>query len=510
MPTKDEDLAIVSLLTAHPADILPYFNLTYFHDLFPTRGKVIEWIEDFLEKNGSFPKINIVKKHFPVVDTLLKAEPFPYCYDVLKQQYVDTVASKAGTEMTDSLDKKDLATFIKHTQNLADLISTATLPVSAATADVSEFIQELGASLDKDATKALKVMPTGLGPLDDADGGGLRPGHLYVIASLVNLGKTYVSLRIADGLTKSGFTVDYYSLEMTAEDIKKRALAVQYNLNVDEFINNEQPKASVDAGESKLDWYKKLLQDVQTKIDADKRKGKLYVRGCDEGFIQPRHVRSDIKQHNPDVIIVDAAQDLRDNKSSKERTPALYNALGEMNAIANTTGVAIVFTVQLDAEIEKKGLTKGNLTRIAWGQVFAQKAHIVITMLGDRASETRDMRIEKTRNGKPGRAFWLSFKFPCVSIEASTTAPGTLAELDQAVSGKDPAVSTLSELEQAFKQDVEEPAVSTPAPAIVRIPPTKISVPPPVPAEPDPTDGLSPYEAKRLAKTAKRLPRKHK
>lgn len=506
MPTKDEDLTLVSLLSVHPADALPYFRLSFFNDLFPTRKLAAKWVFDYWEQNKQLPKLALLKKHYPAVVTLQAAEPLAYCFGLLKQQYIDAVAAGAGEKMTDALDKRDIQEFLKHNGKLNDLISAVEKPLGATADDTDNYVEQLGHEIDKDQNLAMKMMPTRFAPLDEEDGGGMRPGHIYVLASLVNLGKTYVSLQIAENVRDEGFRVLYISTEMPKGDLMKRALAVRFHLDADQFIKRIQPQASKDKGEDIGVWYKGFLQGVQAKIDADTPKGKLFVRGNDEGFLTPRQIAADIKELGVDAVVIDAAQDMRDSNLTKDRTPALYNAVTELNTLIKTMNVALLVTVQLDPDVEKKGLTQGNLNRIQWAQVFAQKAHVAMTMLGSRDSDFRDMCIEKTRDGKAGRKFWLTFKFPEVSIIATTKTPGNLADLDPA----QPA-ETVSELEKALSgmaapaDPRSMPPAATTAP---RSPPTrKTAEPPQAAAASEPEEGPSPYERKQAAKLkAKKLP----
>lgn len=510
MPTKDEDLTLVSLLSAHAADALPYLRLPHFHDLFPTRRAAAEWVLKFWDQNQQLPKVALLKKHFPGVNTLQAAEPLPYCYNVLKQQYVDAVSATAGEKMTDALDKRDMVEFLKHNAALHDIISSVERPLGSVADNINNFVEQLGASLDKDSRSALRVMPTGFGPFDAEDGGGMRGGHLYVLSSLINLGKTYVSLTMANSLRAAGYRVIYTSTEMPKEDLMARATAIRFKLDVNQFIKKEQPQSSIDAGESKLDWYKGYLQMVQAKIDAAKgESGALFIRGCDDGVLTPKQIRADVKEFGADAVFIDAAQDIRDDRLTKDRTPALYNAVAELNQLIKAMNVALLVTVQLDSEVEKKGLTQGNLNRIQWAQVFAQKAHIVMTMLGSRDSHFREMTIDKTRDGQAGRKFWLTFKFPEVDIQATTKTPGNLEDLENATPAE-----TLGELEAALNS-ASAPADPPETPAPARKLPTRIvqtSDSTESQDDDEAQDGLkehlSAYERRRQQKALKKVPRR--
>ena len=511
MASKDEDLALVSLLSAHAADCLPYLRRKTFLDQFPTRRSAAKWVFDFWESSGTMPKLALLKKHFPAVVTLQQAEPLPYVFGLLKDQYIETVTANAGNEMTESMEKKDYAEFIKNSQKLIDMVEEAERPLGATADDSDNFVEQIGARMDQNSALALKVMPTLFGPFDEEDGGGLRPGHLYVVASLVNLGKTYVSLQMAENIRAAGYRVLYVSTEMPKEDLLKRALAVRYHLDVNQFIKMVQPKKSLDAGESKADWYKGFLQTVQNKIDADTTTGKLFIRGSDEGVLVPRQIKSDVKELGIDAVFIDAAQDIRDDRGSKERVQALYNALAEINSLANACHVSVLMTVQLDPEVEKKGLTQGNLNRVQWAQAFAQKCHIQMSMLGQRDADFRDMSIDKGRDGGAGRKFWLTFKFPEVCITATAKPPGTLQDLDDSAK----PVSSIADLDSALSSlsaplptstPAQPPAVSAPPPAARKVPVRVGSKPPPAIAVPEPaSEGQkSPYQIRQEHKQSKK------
>lgn len=509
MPAKDEDLALVSMLASNAADVMPYFRLPYLTDLFPVRASAIKWVLDYWEQNRALPKVALLKKHHPKVQTLIAAEPLPYCFQELRRQYIDTVAANIGEKMRDAQDQNKIDDFLKFSQKLVDAVSQAQRPLSASADDPTLFVEQLGLELDRNSTTALKIMPTGMKPIDDEDGGGLRPGHIYTLASLVNLGKTYVSLQIADNVRRAGFRVLYISTEMPADDLKLRALAVRYNLNVDEIISRKQPQASIAIPETREAWYKGYLQKLQSLIDADASPGKVFIRGCDGGVLTPQQIAADVKELGIDAVFIDAAQDIRDNQLTKERTPALYNAVQQLNDLVKELKVSLFVTVQLDPEVEKKGLTQGNLNRIQWAQVFAQKSHVLISMLGKRDADFRDMSIDKSRDGKAGRKFWLIFRFPEVKIESSTKPPGTLDDLDpnatkpaETVAELDAALSAIAaEEENAAAAAPPVPMINTPPPTAAKTPPTRAN------AGPAPSDP-SPYAERQRLKSLKKFKRR--
>jgi len=318
--------------------------------------------------------------------------------------------------------------YVKIAEEMADKIRTVRAPVQSTAMDASTWTEQQLAELDKDASKVMRMLPTGMPPLDRELGGGLCGGRLYVMSSLISLGKTYVSLAMAENIRKNPARVGFFSMEMSKSDIAERAMCLRYGMNVDQFIKKVMPPGIT---LSREDWYKGILQVRRSLEKLDTCTGKLFIRD-NQGIVNPKMIRSDVKELGLNAVFIDAAQDLRDNNLTKERTMGLYSSLSELNVLAAESSIPIFMTVQLTAEVEQKGIQKGNLTRIQWGQVFAQKAHIVMTMLGDRSTTRREVTIDKSRDGQPGRPFIINMQFPDVSITAEDLSPVgiTLTEAD--------------------------------------------------------------------------------
>jgi replicative DNA helicase len=429
MALTDEDRTLVSLLTSHPADVLPLTRLPYFADLFPGRKAQAVWINEYLELNGVMPSFTAFKRtHSGILDKPIRPEPLRASIDTLRDQLVDALTTDSAGKMQAAYAKNAVDDYVKIAEDMADKIRVVRMPVESSAVDASTWTEQQIARLDKDAGSVMRVLPTGFPPLDRELGGGLCGGRLYVLSSLISLGKTYVTLGIAENIRRHPARVGYFSLEMSHPDIAERALCLRYGLNVDQYIKKTMPEGLTETREV---WYKGLLLARRALEKLDPCTGKLFIRD-NQGAVTPKMIRSDVKELKLDAVFIDAAQDLRDNGMAKERTMGLYSALTELNSVASESSVPIFMTVQMSAEVEQKGLTKGNLTRIQWGQVFAQKAHIVMSMLGDRSTTRREVTMDKTRDGQPGRPFIINMNFPDVKITAEDlSAVGvTITEAD--------------------------------------------------------------------------------
>lgn len=419
--TKDlEERTLHSILSNQLADSLPYFRSAYYLDLFPIHRAQAEWITDYVDKAGNIPSLREFKRaNSKGIASRPKApEPLVILMDDLRDELVEDIARQSAEDMSAAFDKHDMAKFAELGEEMTDKLNLVNAPIEAQLLDTDQHTGQLLAELE--AGRGIgKVIPTGFEPLDRELGGGWCGGRLYTLSALVHLGKTYFTVASATHARSLGFKVLYISLEMSSSDISEMSLCLRYRLNVNEYIKREQPQDSKDNGESKEKWLKRILTQRKDLEDLDQSKGKVYVQGSDIGLNCAKNIAALAKEKDADIIFIDAAQDLQANKPiNNNRTANLYMALSELNGVCTRLGIPIVNTVQLSADVEKKGLIN-NLSNIQWGQVFAQKSHAVIAMLGDRTSDVRDCTMEKNRAGPAGAKFEIHMRFPEVRVYAT-------------------------------------------------------------------------------------------
>ena len=93
-------------------------------------------------------------------------------------------------------------------------------------------------------------IPTGFAELDKALGGGLRPG-LIALGALSSMGKTTLSLQIADHIAKSGRAVLFVTIEQSARELVSKSVSRVLNetqdkwnaVSADAFTNRQKREA---------------------------------------------------------------------------------------------------------------------------------------------------------------------------------------------------------------------------------------------------------------------------
>ncbi len=417
MSLDDEDRALNAILHSHLADVMPLFRLPYFEAMFPARKPLVRYITKYFDTAGQLPSTtNCRRKYKDFLDKPKKPEPLVPLIEELKDQLIDSLCHQGAEDMKKAYGQDDIVSFLQHADDMSDKVRAVRAPMSAAAIDTDDYTSELLQQLNKNSKLLTKVVPTGFSPLDRELGGGARGGQLIVMSALINLGKTYTLCAIAENVRKNGQKSLVIPLEMTASAIVERSLCVRYELNADEYIKMEQPDTDT---RSREDWYKDILEQRHKMEQADTCTGKVLVRDAGhEGVVTPRMIKSWAKETGADIIMIDAAQDIRPSDSRLPRVEGLYVAIAELNQIAVEMNIPIMMTVQLGGDVEKKGIKSGNLANIQWSQVFAQKAHCVFSMIGDRATNVRDVTTDKNRDGSVGRPWQIGMEFPFVKIEA--------------------------------------------------------------------------------------------
>ena len=466
MTMADEDRALNSLVHSDLVEVLPIVGLDYFVDLFPSRRDVAEYFQSYIQKTRVQPSTAQLRRKFKAQKLFskpVKAEPLLITIEELREQLVEAVADGHSQKIAKEFEKGNIKGFLDLTDEMRALVASIIRPIEEAGKSVDDLTAMQLARLDKDANLALKAVPTGFPPMDQELGGGVSPGMLIVIAALINLGKTYMLCQMAENIRAAGYRALLVPLEMSSEAILERCVCLRYHLDVNQHIKKIQPQSSINAGESREEWYRSILLQRQKLEQEDTCTGEVIVE-TSSGLTTTRDIHSWVQRHKADVVLIDAAQDIQPSGKTNGRVEGLYSAIAELNNLSRDLEVPVVMSVQLGAEVEKKGLKGNTLVQIQWSQAFAQKAHAVFTMLGDRQTSDRDMRTDKNRDGNVGLKWEVKMHFPNAHIEGMFLQPkGIIDEAEIYGSAKSVIQDLLAEADEEEDDDTpsEEPKVAT-------------------------------------------------
>lgn len=205
-------------------------------------------------------------------------------------------------------------------------------------------IQESGRRVLSDIDARMRgerpaTMPTGFPTLDLTLCGGLKNGHMTVLAARTSKGKTAFALAIARNIAKNGNAVFFVSLEQQHNEITERNFSSLSGISGRRIISGDLDKRQVDqimaANDSVQKW--KFVMDTRRR-----RTAQQIVSAC------RRQIR---KFGMPTLVVVDYISLIQPEGKSKNQR---YQQVGEMSRelrnMAEMLQVPVVVLAQLNRE----------------------------------------------------------------------------------------------------------------------------------------------------------------
>jgi len=100
-----------------------------------------------------------------------------------------------------------------------------------STRTLLQVLEDADEVLSSGGAAAAATWPTGLTPLDDVLGGGLRAGELTLVGGAQGLGKTTFALQIARNVAATGGSALYVCYEHREQDVLERLLGMELGLH---------------------------------------------------------------------------------------------------------------------------------------------------------------------------------------------------------------------------------------------------------------------------------------
>ncbi len=238
-----------------------------------------------------------------------------------------------------------------------------------------------------------RLIPTGLGDLDNLLQGGLRPGRLYIPAGRPGQGKTSLMLSIANqAALRHGKRVGIFSLEMDNEELAGRLIAMQTGLNANQI---QEDTLSGDA------WT------PFTEALGNSANGLIILN--DTPALTPVSLRSKsfrIKSvYGLDLLILDYIQLMRAGIRTQNREQEVAHISRELKLLSRELRVPVLAAAQLSREVEKRGDREPQLSDLRESGALENDADVVaFVYIPDPDAMTTRVKVAKQRNGPVGMA----------------------------------------------------------------------------------------------------------
>ncbi len=241
-------------------------------------------------------------------------------------------------------------------------------------------------------------VPTGFADFDRLTA-GLQPADLIIIAGRPSMGKTALSLNIAQHVGgQVGRPVAIFSLEMSKEQLVMRMLCAEARVNSSSlrtgFLSREDwPRLTKAAG---------TLSEARIHIDDSPAQSSLDIRA------KARRLQAEVGDLA--LVIVDYLQLMQGRARIESRQQEISEITRSLKALAKELNVPVVALSQLSRAVEQRQQRRPQLSDLRESGAIEQDADVVVLIYRDEVYDPEssdkgkaEIIIGKQRNGPTGK-----------------------------------------------------------------------------------------------------------
>lgn len=320
---------------------------------------------------------------------------------ILGQHIISETQSVKSTEKLDEL-----------LENVEKRFTDLTLSQhTAGVADLNETLEKVVLRMESSAqnTDPVTGTPTGIQELDEVTTGG-QAGDFIVIGARPSMGKTAFCQTIAYHTLEKfkELPIQFYSMEMPAEQIVQRFLAMRARVSLqairkaDQLGEDEWAKISLAMGHILNEWKNRLLID-------------------DEGGLTPQKLRSKVRYNvrkygKPAAIFIDYLQLMQGSRRYENRHLEITAISQALKNLAKEVGCPVYALSQLNRSLEQRGNKRPMNADLRESGSLEQDADLILFIYRDEVYNeqtehpgTAEIIIGKQRNG-PLKTVFTRFK----------------------------------------------------------------------------------------------------
>ena len=245
---------------------------------------------------------------------------------------------------------------------------------------------------------------------------GLQPKQLITLIARTGLGKTWTLVKVAAHAQLDGYRVLFLTTEMSEEQIEDRIEAMLIGMLYEEFNYNKFKSGSLDLHQEQIYYeflerkarFEPLIIDTATGVS---------------------NVNAKIDQHKPDLVLVDSAYLMEDDRGSDQDWLRVAHITRDLKSLAKSKKIPIFINSQADANTSIK--TGPELSNIGFSKAIGQDSDVVLALSQDedmREAREMDIKVLKQREGILGKVTlnWdfstMNFDTVCSTIESDNNA----------------------------------------------------------------------------------------
>lgn len=350
---------------------------------------VWEDAKKYYNRYQQVPDVTVLQEKYPELGTVSVKGAARHYLASLKTEYIekrtDYLMKKASKKFEEEPAEKvlaelqfNLSKLNRFTQSVRDLDITDYELAEKRILATRELAQQRGGKVG---------IPLGVDFVDQAYPTGMAPGHMIVLIGWPAKAKTWGAIHIACNAHEQGYKPLVVSLEMTPENMADRIYTTMGSglFNASDFSR----------GEVNVDTFREF---------AHKRfqgKGRFSVVSNDGmADVTPNIVQGKIEQYQPDLLILDYAQLMSDNRKSEAMTPRMMNLSREVKNLATSNNIPVILITAATAEESSDRDRPPLLSSVAWSKSIEYDADLAIAIHKHDDSNLIEWVGRKNRHGE--------------------------------------------------------------------------------------------------------------
>jgi len=232
-------------------------------------------------------------------------------------------------------------------------------------------------------------VPTGFSDLDFILNGGMKKGDLVLVGARPSVGKTSLAVSMAYNAAIKGFSVLFFSLEMTSLDLYEKFLSIATNYSYSDIVTGQAPEEVIAKGMKKIDSLKIEIAEL--------------VKATTLTITEI--VKQKLLENKIDIIIVDYLHLLRDKGNDKENI-RVGRISKNLKVLARMTKIPVVALAQLRREADNRKGQVPQLSDLKESGDLEADADIVLLIHRDRLDDKQneaEVIVAKHRKGPTGK-----------------------------------------------------------------------------------------------------------
>ena len=245
---------------------------------------------------------------------------------------------------------------------------------------------------------------------------GFQRGEVTIVGARTSVGKTSLALNMVYKAARSGTTVAIFELEMTAESLAKRMIAMASNVSLNKIMTgnlSDIDKVKVNHAGSELISLPIFIDDgTNSLIDIETKCRQLIEKYPELGLV--------VVDHMSIVKVVGG-------KKSDSRVDEMRKISQGLHALAKDLDIAILAVAQLNRDSVKGEVKRPKMVDIKESGAIEQDADVILLLydplyennkIKKKANLPEDVRhieviVAKQRNGNTGIADLIFYKQIC-------------------------------------------------------------------------------------------------